>query len=456
MMLKVYNSLTKQKQDFVPIKAGSVSIYSCGPTVYDHAHIGNLRAYLFADLLQRTLRSIEDYDVRWVMNITDIDDKMIERSKRDYPGEEPMLSLGKLADKYTDLFIEDLESVGVERADIAKLPRATDHIGQMQDIIRQLVADGIAYESDGSVYFSLSKYQSSGRDYGVLSDVHFDGQSRVIDDQDQKEGVGDFALWKAAKPEEPSWEFELDGSKLSGRPGWHIECSAMSTEYLGRPFDIHTGGIDLRFPHHTNEIAQSGGELARYFMHNEFLNVASEKMAKSAGNFYTLSDIKDGLAFRLLVISAHYRTKMEFSIDNLAAARRRLDALREFASKNQYASELVDSPLVVDKFRREFTAALRDDINTPLALAALAALEADGSRVQGAVEALAWADRVLGLGLVSEVTPFTDDEMDLQAQRAAARLAGDYEASDKLRNELKANGIECEDMADGSQYWRSI
>ena len=455
-MISLQNSLTKQKQVFTPLKPGQASIYSCGPTVYDHAHIGNLRAYLFADLLQRTLRQIEDLKVSWVMNITDVDDKMIVRAARDYPEDEPMVALGKLADRFTDAFLDDLEEIGVRRADILKLPRATDHIKSMQRLIGELVAEGMAYEAGGSIYFSLSKYQASGKDYGVLSDIDFAGQSRVIDDQDQKEGVGDFALWKAAKEGEPAWQFELAGKQLPGRPGWHIECSALSTDYLGRPFDIHTGGIDLKFPHHTNEIAQSSGELARYFLHNEFLNISGEKMAKSAGNFYKLVDIGDGMAFRLLVLSAHYRTKLEFSLDNVVAARQRLDAIREFVRKNQYATELVDNSAVIDNFRRSFTAALRDDLNTPQAFAALAALERDGLRVTGALEAVAWADRVLGLGLVDDTTPFSETELALQQMRAEARLNSDYVASDKLRDELAKLGVEGEDLATGSQYWRSI
>jgi cysteinyl-tRNA synthetase len=455
-MITLYNSLTKQKEVFTPLKAGQASIYSCGPTVYDHAHIGNLRSYLFADLLQRTLRHIEDLKVMWVMNITDVDDKMIVRAVRDYPDDPPMVALGKLADKFTDLFITDLEEVGIHRTDLAKLPRATDHIESMQKLIRQLMSDSIAYESHGSVYFSLSKYQASGKEYGVLIDIHFEGQSRVIDDQDQKEGVGDFALWKAAKDGEPSWQFSLDGKQLPGRPGWHIECSAMSTDYLGKPFDIHTGGIDMKFPHHTNEIAQSGGDLARYFMYNEFLNISGEKMSKSVGNFYKLADIGDAMAFRLLVLSAHYRTKMDFSLESVAAARQRLDNLRDFVRKNQYATELVDNSEVIDDFRRSFTAALRDDLNTPQAFAALAALERDGLRVTGGLEAVVWADRVLGLGLISKTQPFSDQELALQQLRAEARLNSDYVASDRLRDELAKFGVEVEDLGTGSQYWRSI
>ncbi len=454
-MIQLYNSLTKQKESFQPLEPGVARMYSCGPTVYDHAHVGNLRSYLFADLLQRTLRHVEDLKVQWVMNITDVDDKMIERAKRDYPDDEPMQALGKLADKYTDLFIDDLELVGIHRPDIAKLPRATDHIEQMQDIIRHLVTDGIAYEVQGSVYFSLENYQRAGKTYGVLTDVNFEGQARVTDDQDQKEGAGDFALWKAAKVGEPVWGFDLNGQQLPGRPGWHIECSAMSTQYLGKPFDIHTGGVDLKFPHHTNEIAQCGGELCNFFLHNEFLNISGEKMAKSAGNFYTLTDVGSPMAFRLLVLSAHYRTKMDFSLELLEQAKQRLATLREFASKNQYSSQLRDESEVVDQFRRDFTKALRDDINTPQAFAAIAALERDGLRVGGAVEALEWADRILGLGLVGQKMAFNDGELALQQAREQARQAGDYGRSDALREELLAAGIACEDLADRTEYWRT-
>ncbi|MBA3678954.1 cysteine--tRNA ligase, partial [Candidatus Saccharibacteria bacterium] len=332
-MLTLYNSLTRTKKLFKPIQPGVVKMYSCGPTVYDHVHIGNLRAFIVDDLLQRVLKVIEGYKVDWVMNITDIDDKMITRMQRDYDTDKPMESLGILADKYTDIFIDDIEKVGINRADIAKLPRATDHIKGMQELIKNLLREEIAYESEGSFYFSLEKYQASGKKYGQLVDVDYDAQDRVTDDQDQKAGAGDFALWKAQKPGEPEWDFEWVGKNYPGRPGWHIECSVMSTQYLGMPFDIHTGGVDLKFPHHENEIAQCGGSQANFFIHNEFLQVEGEKMSKSVGNITKLSAIKDPLAFRYAVLQAHYRTQMDFSVHALESAHERMNNLRTYADQ---------------------------------------------------------------------------------------------------------------------------
>ena len=268
-MIKLYNSLSHKKEAFEPIQASAVSMYSCGPTVYDKIHIGNLRAFITADLLQRTLRHVEGMAVKWVMNITDIDDKIINRLERDYPGVDPETARAELTKKYTDVFLRDIGAVGINAQDI-QIVSAVDSIAAMQQLITELYQKNIAYIADGSVYFSIERYQDAGQVYGQLVNLEYDAEARVTDDQDQKEGVADFALWKAQKPGEPAWEFMLDGQKLPGRPGWHIECSAMSSVALGLPFDIHTGGIDLKFPHHENEIAQSGGKLANYFVHNEF------------------------------------------------------------------------------------------------------------------------------------------------------------------------------------------
>ncbi len=456
-MIKLYNSLTRSKETLRPIKKGEIGVYSCGPTVYDHIHVGNLRSFITADILVRVLREIEDLQAKWVVNITDVDDKMIARAKREYPDEKPLAALAKLADKYTDIFIDDIEAVGIGRADITKLPRATDNIATMQAIIRELLKSKIAYLSHGSIYFSLEQYQKSGRKYGVLTNVHFDAQARVIDDQDQKEGVGDFALWKAAKSGEPAWEFELDGKNLSGRPGWHIECSAMSSQYLGVPFDIHTGGIDLKFPHHENEIAQSGGKLANIFIHNEHLTIDREKMSKSLGNIKKISDFKDPLAFRLMCLAAHYRSHMDFTSEGLAAAHNRLQILRDLVSKNQYAKAAGLTRKDDDKlqqFKDSFAAALEDDLNTPQALSAVAALEAEPF-LGGLAEALGWADRILGLELVRPIKPFSGSELELQRQRDKVRRQKDFGRSDELRDKLINGGIESEDLRDTTLYWRS-
>lgn len=437
-MLKLYNSLTKQKEDFKPIRSDQVTIYSCGPTVYDHAHIGNFRAFLLPDLLQRVLRYMESYDVSWVMNITDIDDKMIKRAKEAYPDEQPMQALGKLADKYTDIFIDDIEKIGIKRGDISRLPRATDHIGGMQDIIRGLVKDGVAYISEGSVYFSVEKYQKSGKDYGRLVDLDFTAKARVTDDQDQKEGVADFALWKAKKEGEPYWDFDIDGKDYPGRPGWHIECSAMSTHFLGQPFDIHTGGVDLKFPHHENELAQCGGVQANYYLHNEHLHIESEKMSKSRGNFKTMDDIDQPLAFRYLVMGAHYRSQMDFGESDLQAASERIKNLRTYSDQLNYARHgqlpANDSTGGVAEFTNQFQEALRDDLNTPKALAAVSKIEGKVYS-EDAKHAMKLFDEVFGLQLIDE-TPLKDVVLELIDRYEAARKAKDFELSDKLRQQL--------------------
>lgn len=456
-MIKLYNSLTRSKETLKPIKKGEVGVYTCGPTVYDHIHVGNLRSFIMADTLVRVLREVEKLKVKWVVNITDVDDKMIKRAGREYPDEKPLHGLAKLADKYTDIFVDDIEAVGIDRGDITKLPRATDSIAAMQAMIRELLKSKIAYVSRGSIYFSLEQYQKSGQQYGVLTNVHFDAQARVIDDQDQKEGVGDFALWKAAKNGEPSWDFELDGENLSGRPGWHIECSAMSSKYLGTPFDIHTGGIDLKFPHHENEIAQSGGNLANIFIHNEHLTINEAKMSKSLGNIKKISDIKDPRTFRLMCLAAHYRSHMDFSSEGLAAAHIRLQVLRDLASKNQYAAlaglTRKDNDKL-QKFKGGFISALEDDLNTPQALSAVAELESE-PLLGNLSEVLEWADRVLGLELVRPIKPFSKAELEMQHERNKARQLKDFGRSDELRDKLLKDGIESEDLRDTTLYWRS-
>jgi cysteinyl-tRNA synthetase len=437
-MLKLYNSLTNKKEVFKPIRSDQVTIYSCGPTVYDRAHIGNFRAFLLPDLLQRVLRFVERYDVAWVMNITDIDDKMIKRAKDMYPDEQPMQALGRLADKYTDIFIEDIEKIGIKRDDITRLPRATDHIGGMQDIIRSLLKEGLAYISKGSVYFSVEKYQESGKDYGRLVNLDFTARARITDDQDQKEGVADFALWKAKKEGEPFWDFDIDGKNYPGRPGWHIECSAMSTHFLGQPFDIHTGGVDLKFPHHENELAQCGGIQANYYLHNEFLHINSEKMSKSLGNFKTMEDIKQPLAFRYLVMGAHYRSQMDFGESDLQAASERIKNLRTYADQLNYARHgqlpVSDSTGAVAEFMNQFQEALRDDLNTPQALAAISKIEGKVYS-EDAKQAMKLFDEVFGLRLIDDI-PLKGVVLELIDRYETARKAKDFELSDKLRKQL--------------------
>lgn len=454
MKLTLYNSLTKKKQAFEPLKSGEVSMYSCGPTVYDHVHIGNLRAFITADLLQRVLRTVGEYDVHWVMNITDIDDKMIARAAEEYPGEDPATAVKKLADTYEAKFLKDLSAVGIQTSDLAERPHATDYIQQMQVIIRDLLKKKIAYISDGSVYFSLAEYEKSGHDYGRLVQVDYDPQTR-IDDQEQKQGAGDFALWKAYKPGEPAWDFDVEGENLRGRPGWHIECSAMSTDILGREFDIHTGGIDLKFPHHENEIAQCEGSLARYWVHNEFLTVDEAKMAKSAGNFTTLDDIDSPLAFRMLVLSAQYRSQMDASADGLLGAENRLKSLREWASRVINNESIVNDDHIAD-LKLRFDAAVADDLNTPQALAVLSEAERANVYSPEMRRFIEHVDAALGLQLLHHQKDLRADSAiaELLVERERARAEQAFERSDQLRAELTTIGVGIEDTPDGQVIWQ--
>lgn len=437
-MLRLYNSLTRSKKIFTPIHKGVVNMYSCGPTVYDHVHIGNLRSFIVDDLLQRVLRNVESYKVNWVMNITDIDDKMIEKIRKDYSGVEPMQALGKLADKYTDMFISDIETVGINRADIKKLPRATDHIEKMQELIKKLLLEKNAYVSEGSIYFSLENYQESGHKYGQLVNVDYSAKTRVTDDQDQKEGASDFVLWKAKKDDEPHWDFEWLGKQYPGRPGWHIECSAMSTEYLGQPFDIHTGGVDLKFPHHENEIAQCGGLQANYYVHNEFLQTAGEKMSKSLGNITTLAKMPEPLAFRFAVLQAHYRSQMDFNTEILNSATERLHSLSAYADqmifawKNQLPE--VDESEATKQFVEEFDLAITDDLNTPAALSAFNLIEGKVYSHE-ALKALEYVESILGVGLLS-TKPLSSEEKALISDYDKARTNKEYINSDNIRETL--------------------
>jgi cysteinyl-tRNA synthetase len=383
-MIRLYNSLTKKLDTFVPIRKDSVGIYSCGPTVYDRAHIGNLSSYIYTDLLKRFL-TVSNYTVSHVMNITDIDDKTIKRSKADYPDLPPKDALEKSTQGFEELFLEDMSKIGIDMKKI-QLLRATKNIREMQKIIIELFDANIAYLADDGVYFSIKNYKQSGKQYGQLVEITAEstGAARVNNDEYDKSDIHDFALWKAKTDNEPYWDLEIDGRIISGRPGWHIECSAMSTSALGIPFDIHTGGVDLKFPHHENEIAQStaGSErnhLAKYFVHNEHLLVDKKKMSKSLGNYYTLKDILakgfDPIAFRVLVIQSHYRSQLHFSITSLEAAKNYLDTLRAIADLQFQPKYLRTNKKVSYKtFLSRQLACLSDDLNTPAAVSGLSAV----------------------------------------------------------------------------------
>ena len=470
MKISVYNSLTKKVEELVPVKENEIKMYSCGPTVYNHAHIGNMRSFLFADLVQRILRVVGKYDVNWVMNITDIDDKTIRDSAKNSPvwhsdmGEqtdEPKENLKKLTEYYQDLFLEDIGKLGIDVEHFYALPCATDFIDEMQELIRNIYKNGYAYISEGSVYFDVNKWRKDDV-YGKLFKIDFDNfraGARVDSDEYEKENASDFVLWKSMKENEPFWDFEIDGKSCPGRPGWHIECSAMEYELFGLPFDIHTGGIDLKFPHHEDEIAQSkagyGIEPTKYWLHNEFLEVEGEKMSKSAGNFFTLRDLEtkglDPLDIRFSMLSAHYSTKFNFTfqgIESSKKARKRVqDFIYDLLESDNMEGELLD----VEKVKNTIFEELSNDFHTPKALAGLFGLINSTNP-----KALAANSRNELLALLNdlnhifavwdfgtrpvEIIDIPEEITELAAKRWQAKADRNFQLADELRKEIDSKG----------------
>jgi len=465
-----FNTEGRSLAPFEPMSGDTVRIYTCGPTVYDRAHIGNLRAFLFEDLLRRTLKFL-GYEVVQVMNLTDVDDRTIQR----------VHDTGKSLDEVTapviEAFFADLESLGIEPAE--HYPRATEHIPEMIALIEQLIEKGYGYEAEGSIFFRIAE----DSDYGRLSGFDL-GQvrqgERVVSDDYDKEDVRDFVLWKAAKSGEPSWESPWG----AGRPGWHIECSAMSMKYLGESFDIHCGGVDNIFPHHENEIAQSesatGETFVRTWIHAEHLIADGQKMSKSLGNFYTLGDlIEQGAtarAIRYLMLSVHYRDKLNFTLEALEAATGALKRLDEMRFRLGHAVETHpgESTLkaAADQMLESFTAALASDLNVSEALAALFGLVrevntaidsnalAAGDR-EHVMSALARVDDVLNVldpeswRTDVEDEGLADGEIDaLIAEREQARVDREWSRADEIRDQLQAAGIVLEDARDGTRWKR--
>ena len=468
--MKFYNSLTRRTEVFEPLDPACVRLYTCGPTVYNFAHIGNFRAYTFEDILRRALE-FEGLRVKQVMNLTDVDDKTIRGSR------EKGVPLRDYTKPYKEAFFADLKTLGIEPAEV--YPAATDHIPEMIALIQRLFEKGVAYQSDDkSVYFSVSKFP----EYGKLAHLDREGMRsgvRIANDEYEKDAVGDFALWKAW--DEKDGDVWWDSPWGRGRPGWHIECSAMSMKYLGESFDLHTGGIDNLFPHHENEIAQAeaatGRPFVRTWLHCAHLRVNGEKMSKSAGNFFTLRDLLDkgytGREIRYVLLSAHYRQPLNFTFDALAGARTALARIDEFAARLRNAgatespepriSEIPDSaPDWARDALRAFADAIADDLGTPAALAAVHGLVSAGNRAFDAaapdaatatavLAVLRRCDRVLNLlpaaGAAEEAVPA--EVQALADERAAARAAKNWAESDRLRAAIAALGWEVRDSKAG-------
>ena len=440
-------------------------LYTCGPTVYYYAHIGNYRAYLFEDLLRRYLK-YKGYEVTQVMNITDIDDKTIRDSQA------KGVKLKDFTQRYIDAFFDDLDTLGIERAE--SYPAATDHIDEMVVIIQKLLENGLAYEVEGNYYFKVSEFSGYGK-LANLDLANLKPGERVASDEYEKESVSDFALWKAWEPEDGDvfWETPLG----RGRPGWHIECSAMSMKYLGEQFDIHCGGVDNIFPHHVNEIAQSEGatgkKFVNYWLHNEYLIVEGRKMSKSLGNFYTLRDIIDkgypGYSVRYLLISTHYRQQLNFTFDGLEAARSALTRYNDFLVRLQdYAGGESDGSAngLIEKVKTGFEEALDDDLNASGALGSIFDFIRDMNRLmdnhglslqerEAALERMKLIDRVFNFQTTREETVDAEVEAMIQ-KRTEARGNKDWAMADKIRDELLAMGIILEDGAGGVKWKRKL
>lgn len=463
-MLKFYNSLGRRLQKFEPIRKGEVRMYNCGPTVWNHAHIGNYRTFVFEDILRRHLE-FKGYKVTQVMNITDVEDKIIRGIR------ESQKSLKELTEFYEEAFMEDLSALNVERAE--HYPRATAHLKEMLDLIRVLQRKGYAYKApDGSVYYDLSKFKA----YGALSGVKLDSlkpAGRVSDDHyEEKREASDFALWKAWDPDDGDVFWETEFGK--GRPGWSIECSAMSMKYLGQTFDIHTGGMDNKFPHHENEIAQSeaatGKKFVNYWLHSELLNVHGREMHKSAGNFVTLRELLlegwDPLTIRMFLISARYRDPIDLTDRALEQARSQRNRLQEFLARlRSVEGESNKGTAMSRSFLADFEDAMDDDLNTPSALFVLFTFVKgvnslmDSKQIgrggaMAAIEALETVNRVLGVvEFAEEILP--PELTLLVAKREEARRKKDYAEGDRIRRQLLAAGIVLEDTPGGTRWKRA-
>ena len=480
--MKIYNTLTGKKEEFVPLIPNKVKIYACGVTVYDHCHIGHARNAVVFDVIRRYLR-YKGFDVTYVRNFTDIDDKIINRAKQEGSAWD------EVARKYTDEYYKDMDRLGVARADVE--PKATEHIEEMINIVKGLIDKGYAYEVDGNVYFSVDTFP----EYGKLSKRDKEEMmagARVEVDERKKKSL-DFALWKKSKQGEPFWESPWG----LGRPGWHIECTAMSIKHLGESFDIHGGGADLLFPHHENEIAQSeaftGKPFARYWIHNGFITIDKEKMSKSLGNFFTIKEVLDKFdpeTVRFFLLSTHYRSPIEFSDEQLRESENSIDRyyttvlrINDFLEKKEVVREELSSAGIIFKellfpFREKFEEAMNDDFNTALALGHTFELIREANRFLDSKPS-EWKDKELLLktkDLLSEAgnilnifnkNPYEwylslmkikniglseKEILERIKERQEARKRKDWKFADKIRKELEGKGIILEDKRDGTDW----
>lgn len=468
--MQIYNSLTRKKEEFRPIHDGKAGIYACGPTVYNYFHIGNARPFITFDVLRRQLER-EGYEVTFVQNFTDIDDKMIRRAN------EEGISVQELADRFIAEYFVDAKALGIRPATVH--PKATEHIPEIIHLISRLIDNGHAYAvPSGDVYYRVSAFPGYGKLSGQTVEEREMGASDRVNVETDKENPEDFALWKSQKPGEPAW----DSPWGKGRPGWHIECSAMSMKYLGETFDIHCGGKDLLFPHHENEIAQSEGATGKpyvhYWMHNGFINVDNQKMSKSLNNFFTVRDISkefDLEAVRLFMLSAHYRSPINFSREQIEAANASLNRLYTARNSLQFQKENGEErPLNeaekaflerIKKYEKRFDDAMDDDLNTADALGAVFELvkDANVTAVQGVSRSAAGAALktltdicdVLGL-LTRREDELPEEIAQLIKQRAEARKNKDWALSDSLRDQIIAAGYILEDTKQGQKVRKNV
>lgn len=449
--MKLYNILTNKKEFFKPLKNRKVNMYTCGPTVYWYAHLGNFRTYIFEDILRRALK-YSGYKVKQVMNITDVEDKIINKAKSENK------NIFQITKPYTKIFLKDIKKLNIQKAE--KYPKATEHIKEMLKIVSTLLKKGFAYKGeDGSIYFNISKFKN----YGKLSNLQkreLKIGARISSDEYKKEEAQDFVLWKTKKGDEPSWPSPFG----KGRPGWHIECSAMSMKYLGETFDIHAGAIDLIFPHHENEIAQSeaatGKKFANFWLEGGHLLIDGQKMSKSLGNIYTLKDIENKkinpLAFRYLTFSSHYRPSLNFTWESLESAQNAINNIFKFMRSVDLSNSQKTNPNKIKKYASEFINAVNDDLNMPQALAVFWSVFKNKQLPhKEKIKLLIKFDKILGLGLDKIKIKIPLKISNMAKKREKLRENKQFIPADALRKEIERLGYEIEDTNFGPIIYKT-